>query len=517
MKKYFSYIRVSTPRQGEKGFSLEAQEEANALCAKDHGGKIAKQFVDVETASKVGRGEFNRMIRELRGQRVDGVIIHKIDRGARNLKDWSAIGDLIDDGIEVQFSHENIDLRTRGGRLSADLQAVIAADYSRNLREETWKGIYRCFKNGLLPNMAPLGYLDQGLDERRRVKPKVPDPPKAPLVTEGLERFSTGRYTIKTMRDELNRLGLRGKSGKRISLNVVNHMLRNPFYAGVLRLHRTGEEFLGKHEPLISLAVFKRNQDILDGRLSAGKIQHRFLFRRLLQCKHCGRSLSGERQKGRVYYRCQTSGCPTKTVREEVVEEVITSALSAMTLTEKEHLFCRDKLKEEMSDWCGGQKRLLSTMDLHIKACEAKLDRLTDLYMEEEIDPEEYKRRKMTLVRDLAEAHRKRDEQANIINPYDKLDHFLELAKSFESQYISANDDEKRELVQNMISNRLVDGKNLTFAWCSPYRELMNRSKTDECCPFRDGPRTFDGIWKALLASTNCGHPQCPDPPRNIR
>ena len=498
MKKYFSYIRVSTPRQGEKGFSLEAQEEANALCAKEHGGKIAKQFVDVETASKVGRGEFNRMIKELRRQKVDGVIIHKIDRGARNLKDWSAIGDLIDDDFEVQFSHENIDLKTRGGRLSADLQAVIAADYSRNLREETWKGIYRCFKNGLLPNMAPLGYLDQGLDERKRVKPKVPDPAKAHLVVEGLERFSTGRYTIKTMRDELNRLGLRGKSGKKLSLNVVNQMLRNPFYAGVLRLHKTGEEFLGKHEPLISLEIFRRNQDILDGRLSAGKIKHRFLFRRLLTCKHCGRSLVGERQKGHVYYRCQTSGCATKTVREEVVEETITSALSTMTLTEEEYAFCREQFLNETKDWRKGQEHILSTMDLHIKACEAKLDRLTDLYMDEEIDPEEYKRRKATLVRDLAEAQRKRDEQANIINPFDKLEHFLELAKSFDSQYISGNNDEKRELVQNMTSNRLVGGKNLAFAWCSPYRELMNRSKTDQCCPFRDGPRTFEEIFQIL-------------------
>lgn len=498
MKKYFSYIRVSTPRQGEKGFSLEAQSEANAVCAKEHGGSIVKQFVDVETASKVGRGEFNRMIKELRLRSVTGVIIHKIDRGARNLKDWSAIGDLIDDGIDVHFSHENIDLRTRGGRLSADLQAVIAADYSRNLREETWKGIYRCFKNGLLPNMAPIGYVDQGLDERKRVKPKALDPVKAPLVTEGLERFSTGRYTIKTMREELHRLGLRGKSGKRISLNVVNHMLRNPFYAGVLRLHRTGEEFLGKHESLISLAVFKRNQAILDGRLSANEIRHRFLFRRFLKCKHCGRSLVGERQKGHVYYRCQVSGCPTKTIREEIVEEAITSAMQAMELTDKEYEFCRSKLKEEMSDWCGGQKHILSTMDLHIKACEAKLDRLTDLYMDQELDSEEYKRRKSNLVRDLAEARRKREEQEHILNPYDELDHFLELSKSFHSRYISANPDEKRELVQNMTSNRLVDGKCVEFAWCSPYAELMNRSETDECCPFRDGPRTFERVFRLL-------------------
>lgn len=98
----------------------------------------------------------------LRGGKAKGIILHKLDRGARNLRDWAAIGELSDQGVEIHFVNESLDLQSRGGRLSADIQAVVAADYIRNLREETRKGFYGRLKQGLYPLRAPLGYLDQG-------------------------------------------------------------------------------------------------------------------------------------------------------------------------------------------------------------------------------------------------------------------------------------------------------------------------------------------------------------------
>jgi len=64
------------------------------------------------------------MLAALEAGEADGVIMHKIDRSARNLRDWSDLGELIDRGIAVHFAHESVDLNSRGGRLSADIQAV---------------------------------------------------------------------------------------------------------------------------------------------------------------------------------------------------------------------------------------------------------------------------------------------------------------------------------------------------------------------------------------------------------
>src|SRR6201981_1788237 len=95
----------------------------------------------------------------------------KNSRKKRPLRTWAELGELIDKGIEVPFANEGLDLYSRGGRLSADIQAVVAADYIRNLREETKKGFYGRLKQGLYPIRAPIGYLDNGA-----AKPKTIDP-----------------------------------------------------------------------------------------------------------------------------------------------------------------------------------------------------------------------------------------------------------------------------------------------------------------------------------------------------
>jgi DNA invertase Pin-like site-specific DNA recombinase len=97
--------------------------------------------MEIETAAKRGRPVFRSLLRQIEAGNAGGLIIHKIDRGARNLRDWADLGELIDRGVDVRFAHDNLDLDTRGGRLAADIQAVIAADYIRNLREEVRKGI----------------------------------------------------------------------------------------------------------------------------------------------------------------------------------------------------------------------------------------------------------------------------------------------------------------------------------------------------------------------------------------
>ena len=230
MERYFGYIRVSTVKQGEQGVSLQEQTDAIARYAERNNLTIMEWFEERETAAKRGRPIFAKMLKLLKRGKASGVIIHKIDRSARNLKDWADLGQLIDEGIDVRFSQESLDLNTRGGRLSADIQAVVAADFIRNLREETRKGFYGRLKQGLYPLPAPVGYIDQG-----KGKPKIPDPQAASLVRRAFELYSTGTYNLHRLLAELDRLGLRNRRGGSISLNGLSRLLNNPFYAGVIR------------------------------------------------------------------------------------------------------------------------------------------------------------------------------------------------------------------------------------------------------------------------------------------
>src|SRR5579859_6826438 len=214
MKTFFGYTRVSTNKQGEQGVSLQEQHDAIARYAQRNELAIARWFEERETAAKHGRPIFGQMLKLLRQGKANGVVIHKIDRSARNLKDWADLGQLIDGGIEVHFSNESLDLHSRGGRLSADIQAVVASDYIRNLREETKKGLYGRLKQGFYPLGAPVGYLDMG----KGGKLKELDPMQAPLVRKAFELYATGRFGLHRLRHEMHALGLRNRSGKEFSL-----------------------------------------------------------------------------------------------------------------------------------------------------------------------------------------------------------------------------------------------------------------------------------------------------------
>ena len=114
MKQCFGYVRVSTVKQGE-GVSLEAQQEAIERFAEQNDITITKWFEEKQTAAKAGRPVFSAMVKALRQHKAAGVIIHKIDRSARNFRDWARIGELSDAGIDVHFASESLDFRSRGG------------------------------------------------------------------------------------------------------------------------------------------------------------------------------------------------------------------------------------------------------------------------------------------------------------------------------------------------------------------------------------------------------------------
>src|SRR2546426_6988675 len=250
MQGYIGYIRVSTTKQGE-GVSLEVQKDAIARYAERNQFQISRWLEEMETAAKRGRPVFNQAMKLLRQGTHAGIILHKLDRGARNLKDWAEIGELSDQGVEVHFVNEGLDLQSRGGRLSADIQAVVSADYIRNLREETRKGFYGRLKQGLYPMRAPIGYLNRGGG-----KPKEPDPAVAPLVRSAFELYATGAHSLLTLRREMTRMGLRNRNGNKVTRTGMSVLLNNPFYMGIIKLRKTSETFRGAHQPLITKSLF---------------------------------------------------------------------------------------------------------------------------------------------------------------------------------------------------------------------------------------------------------------------
>jgi len=495
MKTYCGYIRVSTAKQGEFGVSLEAQRDAILRHAQRNSLHLQIWFEERETAAKRGRPVFAQMLKMLRRGKLDGVIIHKIDRSARNLKDWADLGELIDQGIEVHFANEGLDLHSRGGRLSADIQAVVAADYVRNLREETRKGFYGRIRQGFFPLPAPLGYLDNG-----KARHKTFDPERAHLIRQAFELYGESRHSLDSLGEELHRLGLRNRNGNRVTRNGLSVLLNNPFYIGLIRLRRTAETFPGAHQPLISKTLFDRVQAVLAGKTSTRVQRHAFAFRRLLRCSRCQYSLIGETQKGHIYYRCHTRSCPRTAVREEAVEERFLDVLRPLQLSPEEVSFCRQKVSELRHNWAQQRDDELRANVLAAGKLQERLGRLTDAFLDGAIDKHLFEERKTALLMDRRRLdEQKRELEGGVKTLPDRLEEFLELARMANFNYKMRLPEEKRDLITIVTSNRAVRAKTLDISLSPPFDAVAKRWKGSNCGPRQDMPRTWDRLIPILL------------------
>jgi DNA invertase Pin-like site-specific DNA recombinase len=484
-KQGFGYIRVSTPKQGE-GVSLDVQQDVISACARKNGYTIKEWFVEKETAAKQGRPIFNDMLVRLRKNEAGGIFVHKIDRSARNLDDWNAISRFADDGLDVWFAHENINLKTRGGRLSADIQAVVSSDYIRNLREETKKGQDGRLKQGIFPWRAPLGYCNEG-----KGKPKTIDPVTGALVRLAFELYANGGFTLETLMTELNQRGLRNLNGKPINKNTLTKIFRNPFYTGLIYIRKWHEYFKGTHEPLISRTLFDRVQDVLSGKVKSRGWRHQFLYRRTFLCMTCRRAIISERQKGNVYYRCHTKACRGTTVREDRITEALRQKLSIVRLLPDERTDLRKHVEYRALSADLEQANELQGIALQLAQFDEREAKLTDALIDRLITKEAFTTRNARLLVERQRLEdRRRALEGNKSAIADRLTRKLELVETLSLGDSKAEPEEIVSFVKRASSNLLIDRKNVVCEWVSWIQPLEKRSNMSFCAQERNTSRT---------------------------
>src|SRR5881397_994542 len=157
------YLRVSTKEQAQRdgdpeGYSIPAQREACKRKAASLGAAVVEEFADKgESARKADRPQLQALLAYIRANPVGYVIVHKVDRLARNRADDVEITLAIRAaGAMLVSCTENID-ETPSGLLLHGIMSSIAEFYSRNLANEVIKGTQQKVKAGGTPTRAPIG------------------------------------------------------------------------------------------------------------------------------------------------------------------------------------------------------------------------------------------------------------------------------------------------------------------------------------------------------------------------
>ena len=353
-KRAVSYLRVSTREQAERGgeregFSIPAQREANKRKAGSLGAMVIKEFVDRgASARSANRPELQRMLEYIESNQVDFVIVHKLDRLARNRADDVEISQaLAASKVRLVSTTESID-ETPSGMLLHGIMSSIAEFYSRNLAHEVTKGLTQKAQTGGTTGRAPLGYRNIRTlsSEGREMRTVVLDEERAPLMRLAFELYATGDWSVQTLVDHLTDLGLNTVAtpkvpSKALTDTYMHRLLSNPYYKGVVTFK--GVQYQGRHEPLVDDIVWQQVQDVMVSHVQGERSrEHPHYLKSTVYCGSCGERLivSMSRSKTGViypYFLCagrmgKRNSCRQKAVLIHEVENRVEDLYQAIAL-----------------------------------------------------------------------------------------------------------------------------------------------------------------------------------------
>jgi site-specific DNA recombinase len=397
MKQAVIYIRVSTPGQANRdhdpeGYSIPAQRDACTNKAKSLEASVVAEFVDAgESARSVDRTQLQAMLKYLKETKgIDYVIVHKVDRLARSREDDVAISLAIHKAGAILVSvTENID-ETPSGRLVHGIMASIADFYSGNLSLEVVKGMVQKAKSGGTLNRPPLGYINRrefvyGHDSRW----VEIDEERADLVRMAFGLYATGEYSLVRLAELLTEKGLTSRPTKRLAAhgmtkNTIATMLANPYYMGITKYQ--GVEYPGKHEALISPAIFRQVQDVLKARL-AGEKQRTYMhyLKGTVYCGRCASRMCIAYQKQQyMYYFClgrkKRNGCKLPYFSVDDIEEKIAKYYRYVKLTESEAERVRAEVKTYVQENSVDIEMEAKRQRLALERLEAEHTKLLEAY-----------------------------------------------------------------------------------------------------------------------------------------
>ena len=330
------YARVSTGRQAAHDLSLPAQFRLAERYAQEHGLSVAGKYQDVSSGKYLRErpGLLALLAQARRDRSIDGLVVHKIDRLARNTFNYLLLkSKLRTSGVRLYSVVETID-ETPMGEFMEHIMAAQAEFYSANLASEVKKGIEEKLLRGQWPAGAPpVGYLMR----QGRV---VVDPARGAFMRRAFELWAEGTMTANQVAEAVYQQGLVGRSGKPIQGKNLCELLKKPFYYGLMRVNN--HDYPGTHAPLISRELFERCQEVFRQKRGTGRKPRRhltFLLGKRIRCPWCARSLTTDhhqKKSGKVYryYRCHPPVC-TYSTRAEFLEEQVCQALLKLRLPER--------------------------------------------------------------------------------------------------------------------------------------------------------------------------------------
>ena len=319
------YCRVSTKEQQEN-LSLPVQEKTCRTWCEQNGYNVLRVFKEAESAKTVNRAEFQRMLEfcALNKKTVGVLLFYDASRFSRENSEYHQVKAILKtQGIATRAATQHFD-DSPVGELTESLLSAYATFDNRMRAVRTTEGMKAAIKNGHWVHRAPLGY--ENVQNVGQNEPNLrPDGQRAPLIAHAFELLGTNTCRKADALAVVTKMGLTDISGRPVSPQSFDKILRNPTYAGWI-VSSWGIKARGLFEPLVSDALFDRVQSILAGRrpaISTRLSQHPdFPLRVFVRCGTCGTPMTGSYSTGKLgtkygYYHCREKTCRESSVPKD--------------------------------------------------------------------------------------------------------------------------------------------------------------------------------------------------------
>lgn len=477
------YARVSTDKQAQRDLSIPAQLDAMREYAKKRKWRIIGEYIDEGKSAKTAdRPELKRLLDRCKQEKgiVDVVVIHKIDRLARNVTDHAMIKVLLKrQGIRLVSVVENIE-DTISGQLLENIMASIAEFYSANLAEEVRKGRISKLKKGGWPQACPIGYKSIKREDGKTIA--IEDLITSGLVKECFELYATGRYSLRELSKKMYQRGLKTRFGKKYSSENIKNLLKRKFYIGIMEWN--GKEYLGKHVPIVPQELFERVQHILTIRHvnNEKKSKYSFLLRGIAYCRNCKKKLTAEKHPRGNYYRCLDDINKEKCSEPYIPVELLDTQLEILYEKLQPPVTLLKLIKEELLRIVEMKKKRArqesETLERTIQENEAKQLRAADQLMSRNISPEVYKKLAQGYTAKIQEAKRR---LARLEDGYemklDFMDKCMVLATSLSNLHHRFNHIQKKKLARAVFKKIFVQNREIVEVHCTPPFEFLLQDK----------------------------------------
>lgn len=283
--KVIIYVRVSTADQAKEGHSIPEQLERLKKYCEAMDWTIVETFIDPGySGGSLDRPGLKDMIKFIKAENVDKVVVYKLDRLSRSQKDTLYLIEdvFLNNNTDFVSMNENFDTATPFGRAMIGILAVFAQLEREQIKERMSMGREARAKLGYYTgssDFSPIGYEYTNGE-------LIPDEYEKMLVNEAFNMFIVGT-PIKTICDTLNARGYTHRHGEWITY-TLRRVLKNRHYIGEVRY--ADNWYPGRQEPIVDIDVFEKAQVLLkyreDNKKSDNK--HTTYLGGFLYCKKCG-------------------------------------------------------------------------------------------------------------------------------------------------------------------------------------------------------------------------------------